>query len=143
MNKFSIKIKSYLSFLSLTAFTRVLKLSSPIHLYWWSSHNNTLFIGNLGWDPPPTKANILHLNNISTMPIPPSNSRRKYYYFIGKLIPLLNVSLNGYVLYILKPFYVPHAKHPWSWFKPIYRISSFFMFIFFSIYFLIIITIYI
>ena len=64
----------YLSFRSLTALTYDLKLSSPIHLSWWSSHRRTLFIGNLGWVPPPTRARILHLKSISTMPIPPSNS---------------------------------------------------------------------
>lgn len=67
-------LRTYLSFLSLTAFTKDLKLSSPMHLYQWSSHSNTLFIGNFGCEPPPTKAKMLHLKSISTIPIPPSNS---------------------------------------------------------------------
>jgi hypothetical protein len=29
-------------------------------------------------------------------------------------LPLLKVSLNGDELKILNPFYVPHAKQPWS-----------------------------
>ena len=65
---------TYLSFVNFTALTFVLKLNSPMHLKDKSSHKKTLFLGNLGLSPPPTKANILVLNIISTMPMPPLSS---------------------------------------------------------------------
>ncbi len=63
--------RSYLSFRSLTAITLVLKVSSPIAFCWWSSQSITLLGGNLGYVPPPTRAKMLHLKSISTIPMPP------------------------------------------------------------------------
>eukprot|EP00659_Diplonema_papillatum_P017466 gene17466-biopygen17664 len=72
-----------LSLLSLTARTSSLNVMSPMTCMVWSSHSFTLFVGKHGVFPPPTSARMLHLNSISTIPIPPlGNLRRK-------------VSLNG------------------------------------------------
>mmetsp|Transcript_24392 Transcript_24392/g.62012 ORF Transcript_24392/g.62012 Transcript_24392/m.62012 type:complete len:296 (-) Transcript_24392:237-1124(-) len=64
---------------SLTARTWLRKLSSPMHLPWWSSQIMTLVGGYLGAAPPPTIARMLQRNNISTIPMPPgppSNPRQ-------------------------------------------------------------------
>ena len=69
-----IRINSYLSFLSLTPQTLLLKLSSPMHFMSESSQSMTLVGGYLGVSPPPTRAIMLVRYSISTIPIPPSNS---------------------------------------------------------------------
>ena len=45
-------------------------MSSPMHLFWLSSHIMTLLVGYRGFLPPPTMAIKLHRNSISTIPIP-------------------------------------------------------------------------
>ena len=69
-----IRINSYLSFLSLTPQTLLLKLSSPMHFMSESSQSMTLVGGYFGVSPPPTRAIMLVRYSISTIPIPPSNS---------------------------------------------------------------------
>ena len=68
---------TYTSLRSLTALTSLPKESSPMHFNWWSSHSITLLLGHLGQRPPPTRAKMLHLKSISTIPMPPSRSKQK------------------------------------------------------------------
>lgn len=68
---------------SFTALTALRKESSPMHLLWKSSQIMTLLGEYWGFFPPPTRANTLHLNSISTMAIP------------APLVSLRKVSLNG------------------------------------------------
>ena len=63
--------------LSLTAFTSLRKQRSPMQRFWWSSHIMIRLGGYRGDFPPPTSATMLHLYNISTRPIPPSDTLRK------------------------------------------------------------------
>lgn len=104
-------VNTYLSLVSLTARTYVLKLNSPMHLKLKSSHKNTLLVANLGFYPPPTSAKILVRNIISTIPMPPSSSITKWGILIEYLL-LLCESLKGWLLKILNPLSVPHAKQP-------------------------------
>ena len=60
----------------------------------------TLFLLNLGHFPPPTRAMILLLYNISTIPIPPSRT-------------LSYLSLKGNELYTLNPLSVPKFGIDW------------------------------
>lgn len=62
------------------------------------ARNPTLFRRNLGFWPPPTRANTLQLNTISTIPTPLSSKSLQIY------------SLNGYEMKTRKPFSIPHAK---------------------------------
>ena len=69
-----ISLKYYLSLLSFTVFTFVVKRSSLMTLPWRSSHIITLLRENFGSFPPPTNAKMFVRWSISTFPIPPSRS---------------------------------------------------------------------
>lgn len=86
-----IQIHSYLSFLSLTPQTLLLKLSSPMHFMSESSHSMTFVGGYLGVSPPPTSAIMLVRYSISTIPMPPSNSIGQIHYSISNLTSMESV----------------------------------------------------
>ena len=69
-----LKTKYYLSSLSFTFLTFVVKRSSLMTLPWRSSHIITLLRENFGFFPPPTNAKMFVRWSISTFPIPPSRS---------------------------------------------------------------------